>query len=176
MLMCPALMSCSDESLSDETPETTKAPKETKEETTDTEPQIETVTPSEAVVVATINNLRDPCVLKANNRYFVFGTGWQGYFSATKDLSQHWIPLDNVVDVPTDSDGDHWAPEVYEYEGQYYMFTTYKSKERNAGAVLSFAPISRGDSTSSIPRDMLHRRIGMPLTEVSTWIRRDNRG
>ena len=51
MLMCPALMSCSDESLSDETPETTKAPKETKEETTDTEPQIETVTPSEAVGV-----------------------------------------------------------------------------------------------------------------------------
>ncbi len=137
MLMCPALMSCSDESLSDETPETTKAPKETKEETTDTEPQIETVTPSEAVVVATINNLRDPCVLKANNRYFVFGTGWQGYFSATKDLSQHWIPLDNVVDVPTDSDGDHWAPEVYEYEGQYYMFTTYKSKrtERRGCAI-----------------------------------------
>jgi beta-xylosidase len=67
--------------------------------------------------------------LKANNHYYIFGTGWQGYFAKSKDLSRNWISLGNVVETPADFAGDPWAPEVYEYEGAYYMFTTYKSKE-----------------------------------------------
>lgn len=62
--------------------ETTKLPKETVEETTvETEPQPEILTPSEAVLVSPISDLRDPCVLKANNRYFVLqkGTYYENY-------------------------------------------------------------------------------------------------
>lgn len=114
--------------------ETTKPPKETIEETTQEttfEPKSlpAIITPSEAVIAARIYDLRDPCVLKANNRYYVFGTDWQGYYSASQSLDGRWIKLEQVVEVPADSDGDHWAPEVYEYKGVYYMFTTYKSKE-----------------------------------------------
>ena len=93
-----------------------------------TEP-IVTVTPQEAVIVSQISGLRDPFLLTTEKGYYLFGTGWNGYYSAKKDLSGRWYPLTNVVEVPSDSAGDHWAPEVYEYEGAYYMFTTYKSKE-----------------------------------------------
>ncbi len=101
------------------------------EQTTIPDPATEApaVTPAEAVIVSQIGQLRDPCVLKAGGRYYVFGTGWNGYFSVGRDLSGRWLPLDNAVTVPADFAGDPWAPEVYEYGGAYYMFTTYKSKE-----------------------------------------------
>lgn len=80
------------------------------------------------IIVSDIGRLRDPSVIKTSSKYYVYGTGWQGFYSESKDLSGSWQPLGEVVEVPEDSDGDHWAPEVHEYRGEYYMFTTYKSK------------------------------------------------
>ena len=84
--------------------------------------------PDEAVIVSPIRNLRDPYVLKAEDGYYMFGTGWVVYRSADQTLDGDWNLLGQAVDIPDDSDGDHWAPEVYEYDGAYYMFTTYKSQ------------------------------------------------
>ena len=81
--------------------ETEKPPKETIWDTTvEMESQHEIVTPVDAVIVSRIYGLRDPCVLKANNRYYVFGTGWQGYYSANQALDGRWIKLEQIVEIP----------------------------------------------------------------------------
>ncbi len=132
MMLALMIISCSRESPKEPTrsqPLETNQEETIHETTREEESNMELITPQEAVIVSKIEGLRDPCILKANNRYFIFGTGWGGYFSASQNLSGQWLPLKDVVEVPADSDGDHWAPEVYEYEGVYYMFTTYKSKE-----------------------------------------------
>ena len=89
----------------------------------------EVLTPAEAVIVSRIPVLRDPCILKADGRYYAYGTGWAGYRSVSRRLDGRWEELGTVVESPADYDGDPWAPEVYEYGGAYYMFTTYRSRE-----------------------------------------------
>ncbi len=106
---------------------TTPPPTETPTVTTTSRPQI--LDHASAVILSQAGSLRDPCVLKANGLYYLFGTGWQGYCSVGATLDGYWATLGYCVEVPADSAGDHWAPEVYEYEGAYYMFTTYRSKE-----------------------------------------------
>lgn len=96
--------------------------------TADTVVTTTTVPQSRDIIIASVPGLRDPCVLRTESRYFMFGTGWKCYYSSTQDLGGYWLKLSNVVEVPEDSAGDHWAPEVYEYGDAYYMFTTYKSK------------------------------------------------
>lgn len=87
----------------------------------------ETGEANEVILESSILKLRDPCVIKADGVYYMFGTGWSGYKSET--LDGKWESLGCVVEWPEDTDGDCWAPEVYEYNGAYYMFTTYRSKE-----------------------------------------------
>lgn len=82
---------------------------------------------AESVIYPKVNSLRDPCVLKADGRYYIFGTGWQGYYSESDSLSGEWHRIERLVDIPADAMADYWAPEVYEYDGAYYMFTSYKS-------------------------------------------------
>lgn len=87
------------------------------------------LTPEEAVIETGINSFRDPCVLAANGRYYMFGTNWWARCTEGPDLTGKWISLGTVVQTPMDAAGDYWAPEVYEYKGAYYMFTTYRSRE-----------------------------------------------
>ncbi len=79
-------------------------------------------------MIVSNQGLRDPFVLLDNGNYYMYGTGWLCSRNASGGLNGDWETPVNVVENPTDDGGDHWAPEVYKYNGAYYMFTTYKSK------------------------------------------------
>lgn len=78
--------------------------------------------------------IRDPCILVYGNKYFMYGTGAAtkaGYGCyVSKDL-ENWAGPVNVFEAETsenfDGIGDYWAPECYYYEGNFYLFATYKS-------------------------------------------------
>lgn len=76
-----------------------------------------------------IGRLRDPFIIKANGVYYAFGSEWKAFRSESSDLAGKWTELSGVVEYPADFECHHWAPEVHEYNGAYYMFTTYKSKK-----------------------------------------------
>lgn len=82
------------------------------------------------MITSNVNKLRDPFVLPKNGIYYMYGTGWEVYKNTSKDLGGDWISLGNKVLLsdPNDDGGCHWAPEVHEYNGYYYMITTYLSK------------------------------------------------
>ncbi len=76
-----------------------------------------------------IDCLRDPFILYENNTYYAYGTGWGCFKNTGTDLSQGWEYVGVVASIDSERDGgDHWAPEVHKYNGEYYMFTTYKNK------------------------------------------------
>ena len=89
--------------------------------------EIKGIIEEEKMIVSTISQLRDPCILVDNGVYYAYGTGWVCYRNASGDLAGNWESLGVVVDVPEDAVDNHWAPEVHKYNGKYYMFTTYKS-------------------------------------------------
>lgn len=79
------------------------------------------------MIVSLIGKLRDPFVLAENGKYYVYGTGWKCAVSSRGKLDGLWSVYGGIVTVPTDAVKDMWAPEVYKYNGEYYMFTTYYS-------------------------------------------------
>ena len=84
-------------------------------------------TEEDAMIVSSITQLRDPCVLVENGVYYVYGTGWVCYKNTSGSLAGEWTPLGVVAEKPAEADKDFWAPEVHKYNGAYYMFTTYHS-------------------------------------------------
>ena len=87
-----------------------------------------TPTEEQGIIVSDISKLRDPCILVIGDTYYAYGTNWKLYKNTSGDLSGPWKQIKNVVEVPEDVDTNKWAPEVHEYNGAYYMFTTYKAK------------------------------------------------
>lgn len=81
------------------------------------------------IITSTIECLRDPCILIEDGVYYAYGTGWVCYKNTSGSLAGEWEYLDVVAEIPAESMGDHWAPEVHKYNGAFYMFTTYKSSE-----------------------------------------------
>ena len=81
----------------------------------------------EEQMIVTNVNLRDPCVVLENGVYYVYGTGWEAYKNTSGKLDGEWVSLGRVVTVPADATDNYWAPEVHKYNGEFYMFTTYKS-------------------------------------------------
>lgn len=89
------------------------------------------------MIESNVKKLRDPFVIKADGKYYMYGTGWQCYKS-DGDLTE-WEKVDKeIVVTPEEYLKDPWAPEVHEYNGAYYMFTTYCSKvtERRGCTIL----------------------------------------
>lgn len=81
------------------------------------------------IITSTIECLRDPCILVEDGVYYAYGTGWVCYKNTSGSLAGEWEYLDVVAEIPAESMGDHWAPEVHKYNGAFYMFTTYRSSE-----------------------------------------------
>ena len=79
-------------------------------------------------IVSKITQLRDPYILLDDGTYYAYGTGWVCYMNTTGRLDGEWVSLGKVVSTPSDAINDYWAPEVYKYNGKYYMFTTYRSQ------------------------------------------------
>lgn len=92
----------------------------------------------EVIIESDISQLRDPFVLVDNGVYYVYGTGWRMYKNTSGDLKGPWEGPYDVVTVPEDYSKDKWAPEVYRYNGGYYMFTTFKSKTTGKHACAIF--------------------------------------
>ena len=107
---------------SSHTAESTNKDIENKEETTEEAP---------GMISSYIDKLRDPFVLEHNGVYYAYGTGWKAYKTLNGSLDGFWAPLGVVVQSPEDAQKDFWAPEVYEYNGAFYMFTTYYSRSRS---------------------------------------------
>ncbi len=76
------------------------------------------------------DDLRDPCVLRVDQTYYMYGTGWICWKNTTGSLDQGWEGPYSVVQRPADAVDCLWAPEVYFYQDAYYMFTTYLSGSR----------------------------------------------
>ncbi len=72
--------------------------------------------------------LRDPFVLLHDGTYYVYGTGWVVTKLEGNELGGKLLEYKKCVEVPEDFADCAWAPEVHEYKGRFYMFTTYKSK------------------------------------------------
>ena len=83
----------------------------------------------DVIINSDISQLRDPFVLLEDGVYYVYGTGGRMYKNTTGDLAGHWDGPYDVVETPEDYKKQKWAPEVYKYNGAFYMFTTYQSKE-----------------------------------------------
>lgn len=88
------------------------------------------------IIETNIERLRDPFVITENGTHYMYGTGWVCYKSS--DSLEHWTRVEKeLVVVPSDCDGDKWAPEVHKYNGKYYMFTTYRSlKTKRRGCTI----------------------------------------
>lgn len=81
----------------------------------------------DAMIVSSIEQLRDPCVLVEDDAYYIYGTGWVCYKNTSGSLDGEWEYLGVVAQKPAEADNNYWAPEVHKYKGAYYMFTTYHS-------------------------------------------------
>ena len=111
------------------------------------------------MIVSLIGKLRDPFVLAENGKYYVYGTGWKCAVSSRGKLDGLWsVYGGGIVTVPADAVKDMWAPEVYKYNGEYYMFTTYYSAKnghrgcsvfKSARPTGPFVEISDGHVTPS---------------------------
>ena len=89
------------------------------------------------MIETNIEKLRDPFVLAENGVYYMYGSGWICYKN-NGDL-ENWTRLEkDFVTVPSECDGDKWAPEVHKYKDKYYMFTTYHSQKTNHTCGLGF--------------------------------------
>ena len=81
----------------------------------------------DVVITSSIPRLRDPFILVDEGNYYAYGSGWECWKNSSGSLSGEWEPLGVVVEAPGDADGSFWAPEVYRFGNQYYLFTTYHS-------------------------------------------------
>ncbi len=92
------------------------------------------LTHKEAIITAPVsglNSVRDPFVLLHDGKYYVYATGWTVSTAMSTRLGSTFVNTHNCVTQPSDYKGDCWAPEVYYYNGQFYMFTTYRSTKND---------------------------------------------
>ena len=107
---------------------------------TEPEPPKELSKKDSLVVLRTGSNaVRDPFVLYYDGAYYIYGTGWTVMRSVKYDLTGRFTSPVKCVTTPADCIGDQWAPEVHEYKGRFYMFTTYKSSKTGHRGCAVFA-------------------------------------
>ena len=95
------------------------------------------------MIKTNIKKLRDPFLLLSNGIYYMYGTGvgqnndWDGtdwvcYKNDSGRLDGEWKKIEKSISVaPKYAIKNRWAPEVHEYKGSFYMFTTYFSSKTN---------------------------------------------
>lgn len=91
-------------------------------------------------------NIRDPFILPYEGKYYLYGsrgsevwgdsaTGLDVYVST--DL-ENWSEPEEIFTRTPDfwADRHYWAPEVYAYNGAFYMFASFKSENRCRGTMV----------------------------------------
>jgi beta-xylosidase len=95
--------------------------------------------------------IRDPFVLRENNAYYLFGSTdkdiWRSsavgfdMYRSKGSLEEFegpfpcFRPPENFWSVV-----NFWAPEVYQYRGEYYMFATFKPRQGRRGTAVLKSP------------------------------------
>ena len=86
--------------------------------------------------------VRDPYVLEHEGTYYMYGTGlaWGGYGCVYSTDLQSWSDPVKVYEPQgaCDGEGDWWAPECHEYQGNFYLFATYRSAATGKRGVAIF--------------------------------------
>ncbi|MBR4470555.1 MAG: family 43 glycosylhydrolase [Erysipelotrichaceae bacterium] len=97
-------------------------------------------------------NIRDPFILLDDGKYYLYGTRGSESFTrkatgldvyVSDDLEDFEGPF-VVFTPPSDffSDKNYWAPEVYHYNGKYYMFATFAyGKKMGTSSLVSDSPM-----------------------------------
>lgn len=87
-------------------------------------------------------HIRDPFVLPDGGKYYLYGTrGSESWGKSTgldvyvSDDLENWSEPTEVFTPPENfwSDKNFWAPEVHKYNGNYYMFVSFKSDDACRG-------------------------------------------
>ena len=91
-------------------------------------------------------NIRDPFILPYEGKYYLYGsrgsevwednaTGLDVYVS---DDLENWSEPKEIFTRTADfwADRHYWAPEVYAYNGAFYMFASFKSADRCRGTMI----------------------------------------
>ena len=86
--------------------------------------------------------VRDPWVLEHEGTYYMYGTGlaWNGYGCVYSTDLKNWSDPVKVYEPEGACDGenDWWAPECHYYQGNFYMFATYRSAASGKRGVAIF--------------------------------------
>lgn len=83
-----------------------------------------------------VQNIADPYLLKAGDDYYVYGTtDAETGFRVFRSTDLQTFQSDGLVykNSRTWQSGDFWAPEVYFYREQYYLF--YTAREKASGSL-----------------------------------------
>ena len=110
------------------------------------------------MLISNIEGVRDPFVLLDNGTYYLYGTGvgrdwndtvWACFVNDSGRLSGEWKKTETLVyEKPAFAEKQFWAPEVYKYNGAYYMFATYFSSQTcHRGTTVLKAPSPTGPFT-----------------------------
>lgn len=110
--------------------------------------------------------IRDPFILPVDGVYYLYSNAFDAEkggpvgFQCRKSTDLiHWSEPISIfrADETFWSDTDYWAPEVHAYNGKYYLFASFytKDKSRNRGTQIlradapegPFVPISDGPAT-----------------------------
>jgi len=98
-------------------------------------------------------HIRDPFVIKHNGKYYMYGSrgdnlwieggGFDVYISS--DL-ENWSDPIEIFAPPAGFWGDRqlWAPEVHEYNGEFYLFATFNSVIVKRGTAILKAKAPEG--------------------------------
>lgn len=80
---------------------------------------------------------RDVCIYpdQVTKTYYMVGPGWRGVRLYTSKDLLNWYGPRVIYDAPKDVWGDIpivsiWAPELHEYNGKYYLFLTFDTKNK----------------------------------------------
>lgn len=91
------------------------------------------------IIINDVERMRDPFVLVDNGVYYLYGTGAICYKNSSGEIPGTWENLGTVVVKPEIATGSYfWAPEVYKYQGAYYMFTSYFSSQTQTRGCVVF--------------------------------------
>ncbi len=90
--------------------------------------------------------VRDPFVLVYDGKYYMYGTGLSngaGYGCVVSEDLENWSERIQIFAPSADFDGyaDFWAPECHYYQGNFYLFATYRSRtsEKRGTAIFKSA-------------------------------------
>ena len=119
----------------------------------------------------------DPFILKATDgKFYMYGTGGvkNGFRACVSSDLIQWEDLGRVYEGNTTGSwctANFWAPEVYEYQGKYYMLYSADWRENPTGEQENFRiGVAVADTPSGLFKDLYNRPLfdpGYPIIDAN---------